>query len=76
MHRYWIKSGWIFRVGAIGYAALYIANRLINNNLSFGGSNIAIAAGVFLFGVLLKHMYKPTLSLGEKYHVQIINLSN
>ena len=54
---YWIKSGLIFRVGAIGYADLYIANRLINNNLSFGVSNIAIAAGAFLFGVLLKHMY-------------------
>ena len=76
VHWYWIKSGWIFRVGAVGYAVLNIANGLINNNFSFNGSQLAIAAGVFLFGVLLKHIYKPALAIGKKYHFEMVPLSN
>ncbi len=76
VHWYWIKSGWIFRVGAAGYAALNVANGLINNNFSFNASQLAIAAGVFLFGVLLKHIYKPVLPIGKKYHFEMVPLSN
>ena len=75
LHWYWIKSGWIFRVGAAGYAALNVTNGLINNNFSFKGSNPGIAAGVFLFGTLLKHTYKPLLLLRKKYHLEIFKLS-
>ena len=75
VHWYWIKSGWIFRVGAIGYAALNIANGIIYNNFSFKGSNLGIAAGIFLFGELLKYLYNPTLTLGKKYHLETILLS-
>jgi hypothetical protein len=75
---YWIKSGWVFRVGAIGYATLHITNGLIQNDFSFSESKqeLGIAAGVFLFGVLLKQLYKPTLQIGKKYHIESLNLSN
>ncbi len=76
VHWYWVKSGWIFRAGAIGYAALNVVNGLINNNFSFAGSKLGIAAGVFLFGVLLQQLYKPTLTVEKKYHLERINLSN
>ena len=75
VHWYWVKSGWIFRVGAAGYAALYIINGLIDHDLSLNNGSLAIAAGVFLFGVLLKHLYKPTLRLRNKFHLEIVNLS-
>ena len=76
VHLYWVKSRWILRAGAIGYAALNVVNGFINNNFSFAGSKLGIAVGVFLFGVLLQQLYKPTLRLGKKYHLEIINLSN
>lgn len=78
VHWYWIKSGWIFRVGAIGYATLHITNGLIQNDLSFSESKeeLGIAAGVFLFGVLLKKLYKPTLRVKGKYHLETLDLSN
>lgn len=74
-HWYWIKSGWIFRTGAAGYAALSVANGLIKNNFAFTGSRFGIAAGVFLAGVLLKKTYKLTHQLGKKYHLETIKIS-
>jgi len=31
---YWLKSGWILRVGALGYAALNIINSIAKDDLS------------------------------------------
>lgn len=78
VHWYWIKSGWIFRVGAAGYAGLNIANGLIKNNFSFSNSKIHLftAAAVYLGGVLLHKNYKPYLRIGRKYHLEIFKLSN
>ena len=76
VHWYWVKSGWVFRVGAAGYAALNLTNGLIQNNISINDGRIAIAAGVFLFGTILKHIYKPTLRLRNKYQLEMLNLSN
>ncbi len=72
-HWYWIKSGWIFRVAAAGYAGLIVANSLIDSDLSISDSKtqLGIAAGVFLAGVLLKKAYKLTLRVGKKYHFEI-----
>lgn len=75
VHWYWIKSGWIFRVGAAGYAGLFIANGLIKNNLTFTGSRLGIAAAVFSGGMLLHYTYKPVLRVGRKYHLQSIKIS-
>ena len=78
VHWYWIKSGWIFRVGAAGYAGLNIANGLINNNFSFSDSKTELltAAAVFLVGILLHKNYKPYLRIGRKYCLEILQLSN
>jgi hypothetical protein len=78
VHWYWIKSGWIFRVGAAGYAGLHIVNGLLDDNFSFQESKtqLAAAAAVFLFGVLLHTTYKPYLQLGKKYRLEILKLSN
>ena len=75
-HWYWIKTGWIFRVGAAGYAGLNITNGLIKNDFSISESKtqLGIAAAVFLGGVLLHKAYKLTLRLGRKYHLETFQL--
>lgn len=74
VHFYWIKSGWLFRTGAIGYAGLNLLNGIIQNNFTKADIKVyAIAGGVYLFGVFLKHAYKPYFHLGKKY--KIINPS-
>ncbi len=77
VHWYWIKSGWIFRVGAIGYTGLHLANGAINKELSFSESRtkLGLAAAVFLGGMLLKKTYRPTLRINNKYRLKIITLS-
>jgi hypothetical protein len=78
VHFYWIKSGWIFRVGAAGYAGLHIANGLKQNNFSLSGSKTQLlaAAAVFLVGVLLHKNYKPYLRIDRKHRLEILELSN
>ena len=76
MHWYWIKSGWIFRVGAAGYAGLNIANGIIDNNFSFSGGKLGIAAVIFLGGVVLHKTYKPTFRIRKKYHFEILKISD
>lgn len=78
VHFYWIKSGLLFRIGAAGYAGLHVVNGIIHNNLSFAESKtpLGITAAVFLGGVLLQKMYRPTLRLKEKYHMEVIKLAD
>lgn len=75
---YWLKSGWIFRAGAIGYAALNVVNGISQNNFSWSQdkTRLGVAAAVLLGGVILGKTYKPTLRLGKKYHIDILDLSN
>jgi hypothetical protein len=75
-HWYWIKSGWIFRVAGAGYAGLIVANGLIDSDLSISDSKtqLGIAAGIFLVGVLLKKIYKLTVRTGKKYHMETFQL--
>lgn len=76
-HFYWIKSGWIFRAGAIGYAGLHVTNRLLKNDFSISESKtqLATAAGIFFGGFLMKLMYRRTLRLGRKYHMEVLQLA-
>jgi hypothetical protein len=78
VHFYWIKSGWIFRVGAAGYAGLNMANGLIQDKFSFSDSKTRLlsAAGVFLAGVLLHKNYKPYLRITRKYRLEILKFSS
>jgi len=75
LHWYWIKSGWLFRTAAIGYSALYVANGLIDNNLSLSGGKLGVASAVFLAGVILHKVYKLTFRLGNKYHLKAVSTS-
>jgi hypothetical protein len=75
-HWYWIKSGWIFRTGAEGYAALYSINALLQHNFAPTARQAGIVAGIFLLGVLLKYTYKLTWRMEKKYHLQEVRLSN
>jgi hypothetical protein len=76
-HFYWVKSGWIFRAGAIGYSGLHVTNGLLKNDFSISESKtqLAAAAGIFLGGFLMKLMYKRTLRLGRKYHMEVLQLA-
>jgi hypothetical protein len=74
-HFYWIKSGWIFRAGGAGYAALNIINGLIKNDALLQGGKLGIAAGVFAGGVALKKIYKLTHRLGKKYRLETIKVA-
>jgi hypothetical protein len=69
VHWFWIKSGWIFRVGGAGYAALSIINWVVQGTPAFPYIGVACGAGVFLFGELLKFLYKPYYLLGKRYHL-------
>lgn len=76
VHWYWIKSGWVFRAGGVGYAGLNVINGLIKNDLSLSDGKLGIAAGVFLGGVILHKAYKPVLRLKRKYRLEFIKISN
>lgn len=76
IHFYWIKGGWLFRAGAAIYATTDVVNGLIRNDLSFEKekTTLAIAAGVFLFGEILKWTWKPSYRIGKKYHFETLDL--
>ena len=73
VHFYWIKSGAIFRYGAAAYLAVSLINSINSENKVTGGE-LAIGAGVFAFGVLLKCLYKPYFKIGRKYHLEVKRL--
>lgn len=75
---YWLKSGWIFRAGAIGYAALNIITGVSQSTFSWSEdkTRLGVAAAVLSGGVILGKTYKPTWRLGKKYHIAILDLSN
>ncbi|HMG66104.1 MAG TPA: hypothetical protein VK588_00405 [Chitinophagaceae bacterium] len=75
-HWYWIKSGWLFRIGAAGYAGLNILNGLVKNNFSISDSKnqLIIAAAVFMGGIILHKVYKVTVLTGKKYQIKTVQL--
>jgi len=72
-HFYWIKSGWIFRAGATGYLTVAVFNSLTSKNNKLTAQDVAYSAGVFAFGCLLKHTYKPWHRIGKKYHFKVLS---
>jgi hypothetical protein len=72
MHFYWIKSGYIFRLAAATYAGVWLVNGAIQHDLALQDSHLGIAAGVFAFGVLLNHLYKPYIIMKGKRHFMVI----
>jgi hypothetical protein len=74
---YWLKSGYILRVGALAYATVNIINSAAHDELSIenNGWPLTIAAGVLLTGVILNKTYKPKYIVGKKYHLEVLDLS-
>jgi len=66
-HFYWIKSGFLFKLGGAGYALLSIVNGIP------GG--VAIGAALFAVGIVMKKTYKLTYRLNRKYHMEVLKLS-
>jgi hypothetical protein len=73
VHFYWIKSGTLFRYGAAAYVAVSLINS-INSENKITGEELAISAGVFAFGVVLKYLYKPYHKIGRKYHFEMLSI--
>jgi len=75
-HWYWIKGGALFKIAGIAYATVTITNGLINGDLSSSQNltQLGIAAGLFMVGVLLKNTYKLTWRMGKKYHLVVLRL--
>jgi hypothetical protein len=72
MNLYWLKSGFIFRAGALGYTALTVINGLLVGSLSLGGAWLPVAAGVYLGGYALKRIYKPIIPVGKQYKLSVL----
>lgn len=70
---YWVKSGLIFRIGAVTYTALTIINGLLTSSFSLTGSKFGIAAVVFAGGLVLHKTWKPVLPVGKKYHLKVVS---
>jgi hypothetical protein len=75
-HWYWIKSGALFKLLGLGYATLTIVNGAISGDLSSSQNKtqLAVAAGLFAAGVVMKKAYSQTLKLRKKYYLKIIEL--
>jgi hypothetical protein len=74
VHWYWIKGGFLFRAGALGYAGLHTVNGLIDKDLAFTTAQALIPAGLFLGGVLLKKKWKYYIPVAGKYHLSYIHI--
>ena len=74
---YWLKSGYILRIGALGYAALNIINSISQDELSIknNGLPLGIAAAVLATGVLLNKSYKPKYVVGKRYQLEVLDIS-
>ncbi|MBL7752686.1 MAG: hypothetical protein JNN29_14990 [Chitinophagaceae bacterium] len=70
VHFYWIKGGWLFRTGGMGYIGLHLLNSI---GATINPASLAIAGGVVGIGFLLKALYTPVIRLGKKYKLQYIS---
>ena len=68
VHWYWVKSGFLFRVGGAGLVVLSI----VNNN----PAGIGVGAAIFAVGVLMNKIYKPYVRMGRSYHFETVRLDN
>lgn len=74
---YWVKSGYLFRLAAMTFAGVYLANGLIQNDLALESSlaPLGIAAGLYAVGWTMKKLYHPYNKLGKKYHFAYVPAS-
>jgi len=74
VHFYWIKSGYLFRLGAATYLGVALANGLIDKSNRITANEVAFSTAVFGLGVLLKCLYKPYWRIGRRYHFDSLSL--
>jgi hypothetical protein len=76
MHWYWVKSGWIFRAGGIGFAGLHTINSLRQQDFpNKDTKKVLLASGALLAGGLfLKKAYSPLRRIRNRYHMEMIRL--
>ena len=76
-HFYWVKSGWLFRTGGAGYAALNVANGIINKDFSIASEKgrLGAAAAVYLLGEIMRRTYKLTHRMGKKYRMVYVHMT-
>jgi hypothetical protein len=75
VHFYWIKSGVLFRVGAMAYTGVMLFNNLSNKNPDKTAikKGLFTGAGIYLFGFLLKKTYSPVYKIGKRYKLKFVN---
>ena len=74
-----INSGALFQVAGAAYITLNIANSIIQKDPFFAAqnlTNVGIAAGVFLFGKVLQWSHPKQITIGKKYQLQILHLTD
>ena len=74
-----IDNGILFQVAGATYITLNIANSIIQKDPFFAAqnlTNIGIAAGVLLFGKILQWSHPTQITIGKKYQLQIIHLTD
>lgn len=67
---YWLKSGLILRMGAIGFTTLTLVNGLMGGSIA--GNWWIAATAVYATGFALKRIYKPVFSVKGKYELKVI----
>ena len=73
-----LSNGALFQLGAAAYIFLNIFNSLLKGDPVFGSRNlssIAIAAGVWVTGKVLKSVHKTYIKTGGRYKLQMIHVS-
>jgi hypothetical protein len=74
-----LTNGALFQLGGGAYIFLNIFNSLIHKDPVFGNANLpglSIAAGAFLIGEVLASTHKTYITLGKKYTMKTIHLTN
>lgn len=75
VHFYWIKSGVLFRVGAMAYTGVMLFNHLSDKKPDKTAikKGLLTGAGIYLFGFLLKKTYSPVNKIGKKNKLKFVN---
>ena len=74
-----IDNGVLFQAAGGVYILLNIANSIIQHDPFFAAqnlTNVAVAAGVFLVGKVLQWSHPSQITIGKKYQLQIIHLTD
>jgi hypothetical protein len=69
-----VALGGLLKLGGAGYILLHTVNGLIQKD-KISAKNIAVAAGLYLAGILLNKLRKEYYYIGKRFHLQYISLA-